>query len=57
MRRGVRKTVLQAGMTVTVDGFRTKDSSNNGYCFHRDVPGRTQRIHRRSLTTRTTSKN
>jgi hypothetical protein len=30
MRRGIRKTVLQPGMTVTVDGFRTKDSSNNG---------------------------
>jgi len=30
MRRGINKTVLQPGMTVTVDGFRAKDSSNNG---------------------------
>ena len=30
MRRGIYKEVIQPGMTVTVDGFRAKDGSNNG---------------------------
>ena len=29
MRRGIYKEVIQPGMTVTVDGFRAKDGSNN----------------------------
>jgi len=29
MRRGITKKVIQEGMTVTVEGFRSKDGSNN----------------------------
>jgi hypothetical protein len=29
MRRGIAKKVIQEGMTVTVEGFRSKDGSNN----------------------------
>ncbi len=29
MRRGINKKVLEPGMTITVEGFRTKDGSNN----------------------------
>ena len=29
MRRGITKNVLQIGATVTVEGFRSKDGSNN----------------------------
>jgi hypothetical protein len=29
MRRGIAKKVIQQGMTVTVEGFRSKDGSNN----------------------------
>jgi Family of unknown function (DUF6152) len=30
MRRGITKKVIQVGATVTVEGFRSKDGSNNG---------------------------
>lgn len=30
MRRGITKKVIQSGMTITVQGFRAKDGSNNG---------------------------
>src|ERR1041384_1443721 len=29
MRRGITKKVIQEGMTVTVEGYRSKDGSNN----------------------------
>ena len=29
MRRGIAKKVIQEGMTITVEGFRSKDGSNN----------------------------
>jgi len=29
MRRGITKKVIQQGMTITVEGFRSKDGSNN----------------------------
>ena len=29
MRRGITKKVIQEGMTITVEGFRSKDGSNN----------------------------
>ena len=29
MRRGITRKVIQEGMTVTVEGFRSKDGSNN----------------------------
>ena len=29
MRRGIAKRVIQEGMTITVEGFRSKDGSNN----------------------------
>ena len=29
MRRGVYKSVLEIGMTITVQGFRARDGSNN----------------------------
>ena len=29
MRRGIVKKVIQEGMTITVEGFRSKDGSNN----------------------------
>jgi Family of unknown function (DUF6152) len=29
MRRGIRKEVIQVGMTITVEGFRSKDDSYN----------------------------
>jgi Family of unknown function (DUF6152) len=31
MRRGITKDLLQVGSTVTVEGFRAKDGSNNGF--------------------------
>lgn len=31
MRRGITKDKIQPGMTVTVDGFRAKDGSENGF--------------------------
>ena len=31
MRRGVMKTSIQPGITVTVDGFKAKDGSTNGF--------------------------
>jgi hypothetical protein len=31
MRRGVMKSVIQPGMTITVDGFKAKDGSTNGF--------------------------
>jgi len=30
MRRGINKRVLEPGMAITVEGFRTKDGSTNG---------------------------
>jgi hypothetical protein len=30
MRRGIYKDVIKPGMTVSVEGFRSKDGSNNG---------------------------
>ena len=29
MRRGINNTVIKAGMTISVEGFRAKDGSNN----------------------------
>jgi hypothetical protein len=31
MRRGIMKSAIQPGMTITVDGFKAKDGSTNGY--------------------------
>ena len=31
MRRGVTKDHIQPGMTVTIDGFRAKDGTENGF--------------------------
>ena len=31
MRRGIMKSALQIGATITVDGFKAKDGSNNGF--------------------------
>jgi hypothetical protein len=31
MRRGIMKSALQIGSTVTVDGFKAKDGSNNAF--------------------------
>jgi hypothetical protein len=31
MRRGITKDAIQPGMLVTVEGFRAKDGSNNGF--------------------------
>jgi len=31
MRRGITKDKIQPGMTVTVDGFRARDGSENGF--------------------------
>ena len=31
MRRGVMKSAIQIGATVTVDGFKAKDGSTNGF--------------------------
>lgn len=31
MRRGITKDKIQPGMTITVDGFRAKDGSENGF--------------------------
>jgi hypothetical protein len=30
MRRGIKREVIKEGMTITVDGFKAKDGSNNG---------------------------
>ena len=31
MRRGIMKSAIQIGSTVTVDGFKAKDGSNNAF--------------------------
>ena len=31
MRRGIMKSAIQVGSTVTVDGFKAKDGSNNAF--------------------------
>jgi Family of unknown function (DUF6152) len=31
MRRGIMKSALQIGSTITVDGFKAKDGSNNAF--------------------------
>jgi hypothetical protein len=31
MRRGIMKSAIQVGSTITVDGFRAKDGSTNGF--------------------------
>ena len=43
MRRGITKDQLKIGETVVVEGFRSKDGSNNASGGRSDVPRRPQR--------------